>query len=234
MEVIHGDLFPSDPFEAIFADLSSRIANGVPATEICGQHPIMSALDDQTAFDRAPLLSQQIARIVHDIRADHGKTTFTHYALMHWYWSLWRWMLDPRPETYEAIPAHARPTPYQLFVPHPRVFDMLAAPNLRDLMCRQENPDVRWLSEGAATIECEWDHDLSAALSGNEETNELEFSVLAQVSRVYLKYGRTNLADYVFRIISRRRVFGPSRHRCGCFFRMLMCISRSGVVLDRL
>jgi hypothetical protein len=88
MEVIHGDWFPSDPFEAIFADLSSRIANGVPATEICGQHPIMSALDDQTAFNRAPLLSQQIARIVHDIRADHGKTTFTHYALMHWYWSL--------------------------------------------------------------------------------------------------------------------------------------------------
>lgn len=183
MQPVIGFTDTADPFEAIFAELTSHVVNGMNIHDLCGDHAFLGALDDAETFHRAPILSQQIARIVHSIRAGHGSTTFTHYALMHWYWSLWRWMLFPWPDTYCDIPSHARPTPYQLFVPHPRVFDFLAQPNLRDLMCQAGQPDVRWLSEGAATIQCEWEGGLSSALSKNGITNELELNPLAKVRK---------------------------------------------------
>ena len=50
------------------------------------------------------------------------------------------------------VATRARPSPYQLFVPHPRVFDLVIQPSLRDLMCQAEYPDVRWIPEGATTM----------------------------------------------------------------------------------
>ena len=132
-----------DPFEALFTDLESHIARGVSVEDLCGTHAFLGALDDEVAFSRAPLLSQQIASIIHDFKPDYEKEAFTRYALMHWYWSLWRWMLQPGPENYREIPICGRPTPYQLFVPHPRAYDLIIQPSLRDLMCQAENPDVR-------------------------------------------------------------------------------------------
>lgn len=86
-----------------------------------------------------------------------------------------------RPETYRCIPAPGRPTPSQLFNPHPRVFDFLMAPVLRDLMCTAQDPDVRWLSEGAATIECGWPSQVEDALAINDITGELDFTMAARV-----------------------------------------------------
>lgn len=171
-----------DPFERIYTALKCLGTNGIAVEDICGTHAMLGALDHREVYERAPPLSQQIARIVHSIQAAKRETTFTQYALMHWYWSIWRWMLDPRPATYCEIPRHGRPTPYQLFRPHPRVFDFLAQPNLRDLMCQKDEPDVRWLSEGAATIRCEWPRPLHEALSVNAITGEIELSTDAKVS----------------------------------------------------
>lgn len=181
MEPLSANTDTHDPFHALFADLLSYVTRGIHIDALCGTHAYVGALDDEAAFSRAPLLSQTIARIVHGIRGGERETTFTHYALMHWYWALWRWMLYPQLATYLDIPDHARPTPYQLFVPHPRVFDLLAQPNLRDMMCQQSNPDVRWLSEGAATIRCDWPTMTSEVIAIDRITGELAFSPAAAV-----------------------------------------------------
>lgn len=213
MQTVHGTTGSADPFEAIFADLTSRIAAGAAVEDICGPHAFLGALDEQEIFERAPLLSQQIARIVHSVRDGRPTTTFTHYALMHWYWALWRWMLNPSAETYCNIPAHGRPTLYQLFVPHPRVFDFLVQPNVRDLMCQQTEPDVRWLSEGAATIECDWAQPLQAALCRNTVTGEIDFSADAQVRKSSLSEDeKQNVTDIEKAHIATAGVwsFGPT------------------------
>lgn len=96
----------------------------------------------------------------------------------------WRALTDRRPETYRDIPALGRPTPYQLFNPHPRVFDFLVVPALRDLMCGKQNPDVRWLSEGIATIVCEWNAPVEDALAFNDITGELDLTIAARVGNL--------------------------------------------------
>lgn len=180
---VSGTFTSNDPFDRILADLTRQCRSCTEVQEITGTHALLAALDTQEAFDRAPPLSQYTARLVHSIQPAKSCTTFTQYALMHWYWSIWRWMLDPGPNSYYEMPAHGRPTPYQLFFPHPHVFEFLAQPNLRDLMCQKENPDVRWLSEGAATIQCEWLRSLDEAFSVNPTTGEIELSLAAKVSR---------------------------------------------------
>ena len=77
MQPIVGSTGTLDPFEAIFTNLESHLARGVSVEELCGTHAYLGALDDEVSFSRAPLLSQQLAHIVHDIKPDYENDTFT-------------------------------------------------------------------------------------------------------------------------------------------------------------
>lgn len=176
MQTINNTMASVDPFEDVCCSLATEIASLRDATAVCGSHAWVRAVDCEDVFNRAPRLSQVVAQVVHSIKLEAEGSTFTQYAMMHWYWALWRWMLCPSKEHYRDIPELARPTPYQLFVSHPRVFDFIVRPSLRDLMCRYENPDVRWLTEGAATIECDRQLPLHQALEVNPKTGEQDLS----------------------------------------------------------
>jgi hypothetical protein len=182
MRTINGASAADDPFEAVFVGLIADVSAAMDLDDLCGPHAFIGALDDEDTFNRAPRLSQVVARIVQSIKVDEGSSTFTQYAIMHWYWALWKWMLKPTKDTYHEIPALARPTPYQLFVAHPRVFDFLVLPKLRDLMCQDQTPDARWLTEGAATIHCDWMGALAETLCKDGMTRELDLNPICKVS----------------------------------------------------
>lgn len=154
MRSISGAAPSVDPFAAIVADLEDDVSHGMHEEDLCGSHAYVSALVNEGVYREAPKLSQITARIVHSIKLGERVSIVTQYALMHCYWALLRWVLFPSAESYLTVPSLMRPTPYQLFVAHPRTFDFCILPGLRDLMCQSEVHDVRWLTEGARTIEC--------------------------------------------------------------------------------
>jgi hypothetical protein len=182
MRPITGASAADDPFEAVLVGLAADLSAGMNVDHLCGPHAFVGALDDESTFNRAPKLSQVVARIVQSIKVDEGSSTFTQYAMMHWYWALVKWMLLPTKEAYRGIPALAKPTPSQLFVAHPRVFDFLVSPKLRDLMCQDQTTDVRWVTEGATTIHCDWDGALAATLCKDGMTRELDLNPICKVS----------------------------------------------------
>ena len=87
----------ADPFDGVFIELSTDIANGADAEILCGPHAFIAALDDKKAFHRAPKLSQVVASMVNSIKPDEPEPSITRYAMMWIHWSLWRWMLSPSP-----------------------------------------------------------------------------------------------------------------------------------------
>jgi hypothetical protein len=159
----------TDPFESILSALKSDLAHDDRAEYFCGSHVYVGALDSEAAYHAAPKLSQVAARIVHSIKLGGCTFRLTQYAMMHCYWALLSWMLFPSAESYLSMPDMIRPTPYQLFVAHPRTFDFLILPGLRDFMCRTETPDVRWLTAGARTIECSETSSSGVRLPGARE-----------------------------------------------------------------
>lgn len=96
MKLMGGAVETLDPFDSIFESLENSMAAALRVEDITGSHAYLGALDSPEVFQRAPLLSQTMASIIHTIKGGEGPTTMTMYALMHWYWSIWRWMLDPR------------------------------------------------------------------------------------------------------------------------------------------
>lgn len=176
-----------DPFQSVLATLVANISSG-EHEDVCGSHAFVGALDDEATYLRAPRLSQVVACIVHGMKLDESSSSFTQYAIMYQYWTLFRWMLSPTRDTYRAIPQNAKPGPYQLFVPHARTFDFLVQPALRDLMCRNEAPDVRWLTDGMATIRCQWPKTLDYALCRDGWTAEIDLNPVAKVSFAKPKY----------------------------------------------
>lgn len=180
--VLNGATIHADPFQDIMTELMNDIANGVTVEELCGSHPYIEALDSAETFHRAPKLSKIAARTIASIKTMETSSTFTQYAMMYWFWALWRWMLCPNKETYAAIPEFAKPTTSQLFVSHPPVFDFILPPGLRDLMCRDDTPNIQWFTEAAITIECHWSGSGSAAVCRDGITNEIDFNPICKVS----------------------------------------------------
>lgn len=182
--VLNDATIHTDPFHHIMAELRNDIANGVAVEELCGSHPYIAALDDADTYHRAPKLSQIAARTIASIKSSDASTTFTQYAMMYWFWALWRWLLCPTKETYSGIPEFARPTTSQLFVSHPPVFDFVLPPGLRDLVCQNETPNIQWFTEAAITIECHWDGNNLSALCRDGLTNEIDFNPICKVSEL--------------------------------------------------
>lgn len=91
-------------------------------------------------------------------------------------------MLAPSPSTYRDMPTLIRPTPYQLFAFHARVFDFVFSPTLRDYMCQIQDPDLGWLTEACITVLCEWPRATLDALCRNGSTGEIDLNDICKVS----------------------------------------------------
>lgn len=132
------------------------ISSGIAPERLFGLLPDVEALVNEAAYQRSSFLSQWTARLANSF----GLSALPcRMAIMWLQWLLMRWMIHPTPATYLAIPDWYRPTPYQMFVPHPVYIDFQLWPRLRDAVIQRVDLQSRplyWYSEAARTIDCNW------------------------------------------------------------------------------
>ncbi|KAI5358891.1 hypothetical protein Slin14017_G111740 [Septoria linicola] len=173
----------NDPMAGIMSSLQAELRrNDASPTSICGHHVHIAALDDELAFARAPRLSQEMARLAKSVKPAEGSVSATMYALMYTHWTLFRWLLDPRPETYAEIPEIVRPSSRQIFTVHPLVVDFVHSPALRDYLCHFQSltRTMRWILSACITITCEWQRESIDAVCRDGWTVELDLNPISK------------------------------------------------------
>ncbi|KAF4452079.1 Nitrogen assimilation transcription factor nit-4 [Fusarium austroafricanum] len=170
-----------EAFRDIYKEATRLLKEGVPASRITGRHPNIAALYDQSEFDKSCLVSQWAARMVHSVKL-HGYD-FTCFASMNVFWYVMRWMIDPSPETYAAMPEWIRPTASQLFTPHISMADFVLWPAFRELVVQfpQMQEHMAWLADMSIYIKCEWPYELELALKRDPVSGDVDLSDLAKV-----------------------------------------------------
>lgn len=182
---LNNALGPSSLKESVSSTMRqarSLLQSGQAVDQVAGTRCNIATVFDQAQYSRAALLSQWAARITYSMQ--HKDRDFVTFASMHLVWTLARWMIDPRPETYEAIPSWLRPTMIQLWVPHVELIDFFIWPALRDMVISNPNTlqrDWRWLEDMSCTIDCDWFLDMDMTLEANSGSGELHLTEAAQV-----------------------------------------------------
>ncbi|KAF2722165.1 hypothetical protein K431DRAFT_302773 [Polychaeton citri CBS 116435] len=173
----------ADPFETVITELKKKIGEGADGEDLCGPHAYIAALYDEATFMRAPQLSKMVVSIVNSIRSEDSSpaAVVTTYATMWLYWALFRWMLIPSSQTYCDVPVLFRPTPWQVFAPHMRIYDFIIWPSLREHICQQpSDADMRWFTEACMAVKCDWPWGVSRALCLDPSTNEVDLSIFCK------------------------------------------------------
>ncbi|KAG9527445.1 hypothetical protein KCU93_g5092, partial [Aureobasidium melanogenum] len=132
------------------------ITSGVAPDHLFGLLPDVEALVSEPVFRRASFLSQWTARLANSFGI---QSLPCRMAIMWLQWLLMRWIVHPIPSTYLAIPDWYRPTPYQMFVPHPVYVDFHIWPRLRDAVIQRvdlQRQPLYWYSEAAKSLDCNW------------------------------------------------------------------------------
>ncbi|RGP80710.1 hc-toxin efflux carrier toxa [Fusarium longipes] len=170
-----------DAFGDIYKQATSLLKSGEPLHRIAGHHPNIAALYDQQEFDRSCLLSQWAARMVHSVKRQGYD--FTCFASMNVFWYMMRWMIDPSPESYAAMPEWIRPSPNQLFTPHISMADFVLWPSFRELVVQLPHLQERmaWLADMSLYIKCDWPYPLEQALHRNPVSGDIDLVDLAKV-----------------------------------------------------
>ncbi|KAI1858341.1 uncharacterized protein JN550_012791 [Neoarthrinium moseri] len=164
------------------------IQSGHEVEHIVGKKCNIAAILDRGQYKRSTLLSQWAAGLTYSFQ--RKTRDFVTFASMHLIWTLARWMIVPRPDTYEAIPAWLRPTMDQLFVPHVEIVDLVLWPAPRDLVVNNAatlQSDWRWLHDMGVTIDCDWFVDLELALEMDPVTGEMYLSEAAKATAEQLE-----------------------------------------------
>lgn len=149
-----------DMMSSVYVDFINEakrlISSGVVPDRLFGLVPDVEALVSESAFQRASFLSQCTARLANSFGIQPLPCRL---AIMWLQWLLMRWIVHPIPATYLAIPDWYRPTPYQMFVPHPIYVDFHIWPRLRDAVIQRidlQRQPLYWYSEAAKTLDCNW------------------------------------------------------------------------------
>ncbi|RBR11771.1 hypothetical protein FVER53590_30403 [Fusarium verticillioides] len=170
----------SSAFGDIYQKATSLLKKGEPVNRVIGDYPNIAALYDQDQFDRSCLLSQWAARMVYSVRLQGYD--FTCFASMNVFWYMMRWMINPSPETYAAMPEWIRPTANQLFMPHISMADFVLWPAFRDLVVQfpQLQERMAWLADMSMYIRCEWPYALEDALKPDPINGTVDLVDLAK------------------------------------------------------
>lgn len=158
------------------------IQSGQSLDQVAGKSCNIGAILDHDQYNRTTLLSQWAARIVFSVQ--RRSPEFVAFASMHMAWLLARWMIDPKQETFLALPEWFRPTISQLYIPHVDLVDFLLWPSLRDMITNRPDTlqkDWRWLDDMSRTIECDWFINVDLALETNPGTGEVHLTETAKV-----------------------------------------------------
>lgn len=169
------------------------LQSGQSTEQIIGRKCNIASIFDQNQFSRSTMLTKWAARFVYSMQ--HKDHDFVAFAAMHLVWTLTRWMISPRPDTYEAVPEWYRPTMLQLWTPHVEIVDFVLWPALRDKVTREPQvlqSDWRWLEHICQSIDCDWFVDLDVALEVNGNTGECYLTDAAKVRRVRYHHAQTD------------------------------------------
>ncbi|KIW03533.1 uncharacterized protein PV09_05294 [Verruconis gallopava] len=96
---------------------------------------IQSLLNPTYDAVKAPVTSTIVNNIIHVMTVP---TLPEQIAILYVMSSVVRWQISPTEANYDKMPEWLRPTPSQLFTPHPPWIDMFIWPKARERLCRQE------------------------------------------------------------------------------------------------
>ncbi|KAH6654365.1 hypothetical protein BKA67DRAFT_564860 [Truncatella angustata] len=170
--------------------IRAGIQAGQPAdqvlNQVIGKRCNVAAIFDRDQYNRTSLLSKWAAGFVFSIQ--HKNRDFVSFASMHLVWTLARWMIDPSPATYEAIPEWLRPTQLQLWTEHVEMLDFVLWPTLRDTIAHNPHTlqrDWRWLAHMGQEIECDWYFPTDVAFEIDPVSGEMYLTEDAKVGHYY-------------------------------------------------
>ncbi|KAG9767502.1 hypothetical protein ABEF95_011042 [Exophiala dermatitidis] len=86
-----------------------------------------------------------------------------------------RWQINPTQENYERLPEWLRPTPSQLYTPHPAWIDHIPWPMLRDKLIanHQDYPFENWFVPFTSGLSVNWPYDpIDCLLATSERDRE--------------------------------------------------------------
>ncbi|EXJ85542.1 hypothetical protein A1O1_05906 [Capronia coronata CBS 617.96] len=86
-----------------------------------------------------------------------------------------RWQINPTQENYERLPEWMRPTPMQLFTPHPAWIDHIPWPRMRDKLCANyhDYPFENWFIPFTSELSVNWPYDaVDCLLSTSDRDRE--------------------------------------------------------------
>ncbi|KAF4977197.1 hypothetical protein FZEAL_6225 [Fusarium zealandicum] len=157
------------------------IAEGVPPEELIGTFPAVGALLDEKEYESAPMVSKWAVRFIYS--CTHRDYFFTSLAAVWVVWNMMRWMINPTPETYAALPEWLRPTQLQVFVPHIDMLDCVVWPYFRDYYIQHpemQHGDLRWVEASASGIRTRWEKSIEEALYVDEATGKQRLTAEAE------------------------------------------------------
>ncbi|KAK4946951.1 hypothetical protein LTR10_014093 [Elasticomyces elasticus] len=122
-------------------------------------YPSVSSLLNPSGGHRLDPLSQLMTDIISKFPniselPEQAATLFVMFVFM-------RWLINPTQENYETIPEWFRPTPAQIFTPHPAWIDHIPWPRMRDkLMANfQDYPFENWFIPFTNDLSVNWPYD---------------------------------------------------------------------------
>ncbi|KAK7742236.1 hypothetical protein SLS62_010755 [Diatrype stigma] len=123
---------------AFIRERRQRAAEGIPTQEIVGpRYPSVSSLLNPATSAYVHPMSKVFADI---LATFPGLCTLPEkVAVLYFMFLNMRWWINPSQETFDLLPAWARPVPAQLSLPHPPWIDHVPFPEMRAKLAREYN-----------------------------------------------------------------------------------------------
>ncbi|RSM18698.1 hypothetical protein CDV31_002418 [Fusarium ambrosium] len=157
------------------------IATGVKPDELTGAFPAVAALFDKKEYDTASMISKWAVQFIYSSR--HEDYSITSMAAVWVVWIVMRWMINPTPDTYSAMPEWIRPTELQVFVPHIDMVDCIIWPYFRDYVIQRpqmQHGGLQWLAACTAGVKVSWAGTVEDALCVDEATGKRRLTAEAE------------------------------------------------------
>lgn len=164
---------PTCPLDGLllnFLHSRQRESNPDTTTLLSPNYPSVSSLLNPSGGHRLDPLSQLMTDIISKFPniselPEQAATLFAMFIFM-------RWLINPTQENYETIPEWSRPTPSQIFTPHPAWIDHIPWPRMRDKLVAnyQDYPFENWFIPFTSELSVNWPYDpVDCLLSTSEK-----------------------------------------------------------------
>ncbi|KAK4969248.1 hypothetical protein LTR66_011726 [Elasticomyces elasticus] len=150
-------------YSTFLAQGKTQIAHGTAPSAILGSSLNPNALFDRTTFANGSDLSKWAACMAYTWRS---VPCVEQLFMMRNAFLIMSWQISPTAETYAKMPDWSKPTPSQLFIPHPIWVDYLVFPGLRDICFRELAllDSIEWLAAFDASFSCNWPNSVEECM----------------------------------------------------------------------